>query len=174
MRCHEAAEALVDESLPRPAGLQAHLERCLECRALAGLHASASRLRLPGPPPSAPIPREAILGEVRRRQRRRRVVASTAATAALAALVLLVLPRFEPPAPVAPGAPAAVAEEPASLGLLMGEVYGYTRSNPAVEDAAYRSFGTLAAWVRPPESTALEAPPFRTVLLPLHPPESLR
>jgi predicted anti-sigma-YlaC factor YlaD len=179
MSCHDVAAALVDESLPRPPDLKAHLERCAECRTLAGLHASASRLSLAEPSASAPLPPEAILGEVRRRQHRRRAVAGAATTAALATLVLLVLPRsstVSAPGPVAPAEVAALAEEsePVSVGLLLGEVYGYTRANPTVEDETYGAFGALAAWVRPAESTALDSEPFLSVLQPLHPPDSLR
>ncbi|KFA91397.1 hypothetical protein [Archangium violaceum] len=183
MSCQDFAEALVDERLPRPPGFQAHLEQCAACRALAGLHASASSLRLPDAPVPARIPREAILGEVRRRQYRRRVVASGAVTAALVALVLLVSPRVRTPVPIETepvvGGPVEgslragepVAEVPVgrgsevvSLAVLVNEVHGYTRTNPSVEDAAYAPFGALAAWVRPPDVTALDSEPFQTAL----------
>jgi hypothetical protein len=190
MSCQDFAAALLDERLPRPPGLQTHLEQCSECRALARLHASASALRLPDPPEPTAIPREAILGEVRRRQHRRRVAASVTATAAAVALVLLVSPRVRTPVtvesePVMGGplegslrveqptraAPAGEGEV-ASLGLLFGEVHGYTRTNPSVEDAMYQPFGALAAWVRPPDSTALDAEPFRSALAAFHVPKS--
>lgn len=187
MSCQDFAAALVDERLPRPPGFHAHLEQCAACRALAGLHASANSLRLPDPPAAAPIPREAILGEVRRRQHRRRVVASASATAAVLALVLLVSPRVRTPesietepvvggpvegslragAPVAE-APVGQGSEVVSLEVLFDEVYGYTRTNPSVEDAAYEPFGALAAWVRPPDVTALDSEPFRTALAAFH------
>ncbi len=175
MSCHDVAEALVDERLPRPPGLQAHLERCPECRALARLHASATLLGLPEPPPPAPISREAIFGVVRRRRRRRRIVVGTAATCALAALVLFAWPRLAPPVPLGDAPLSGVehpvlvvqperstASEPASLGLLMAEVYGYTRGNPSVEDALYRPFGTLALWVRPPDASVAFLPSSRS------------
>jgi hypothetical protein len=147
-------------------------------------------LRLPDPPEPAAIPREAILGEVRRRQHRRRVAASITASAAAVALVLLVSPsvrmpvsvestpvmggplegslRIEQPTPAAPAGQGEVA----SIGLLFDEVYGYTRTNPSVEDAMYEPFGALAAWVRPPDSTALDAEPFQTALAAFHVPKS--
>jgi len=175
MSCQDFAAALVDERLPRPPGLQAHLERCASCRALAGLHASATSLRLPVPPAPASIPREAILGEVRRRQHRRRMVASASATAAVAALVLLVSPhtrtpvsietdpmavggpvegslQAEPSARTAPQAPAGAQGEVVSIAALFDEVHGYTRTQPSVEDEMYRPFGALATWVRLPDS----------------------
>jgi hypothetical protein len=171
MSCQDIAAALVDERLPRPPGFQAHLEQCAGCRVLAGLQASAASLRLPEPPAPAPLPREAILREVRRRQHWRRGVASAAATAAVALLVLLVSPRAVTPAsdesePVVGGptegslrverperTPPAAGGEVLSLGVLFDEVHGYTRTNPGVEDAMYQPFGTLAVWVRPPDSS---------------------
>jgi hypothetical protein len=173
MSCQDIAAALLDERLPRPPGFQAHLEQCARCRALAGLQASATSLRLPEPPAPAPLPREAILGEVRRRQLRRRGVASAAATAAVALLVLLVSPREVTPVsgdvePVvggpAEGSLRASSGEARSLEGLFDEVHGYTRTDPGVEDAMYQPFGALAVWVRPPDSTALDAEPFQTAL----------
>jgi hypothetical protein len=187
MSCQDFAAALVDERLPRPPGFHAHLEQCAACRALAGLHASARSLRLPDPPVPATIPREAILGEVRRRQHRRRGVAGASATAAVVALVLLVSPRERAPVPAEPepvaagplegslraGAPVGAApvgqgSEAASLQALFDEVHGYTRTHPSVEDEAYAPFGALAAWVRPPDVTALDSEPFRTALAAIH------
>jgi hypothetical protein len=186
MSCQDFAAALVDERLPRPPGLRAHLEQCAECRALAGLHASASALRLPDPPAPAPIPREAILGVVRRRQHRRRVAASVTATAAVVALVLLVSPRVRTPVTVESepvvGGPlegSLQIEQPSETALagqgegsaleqLFTEVHGYTRTHPSVEDATYAPFGALAAWVRPPDSTALDSEPYRTALAAFH------
>ncbi|MCP3143320.1 hypothetical protein [Pyxidicoccus xibeiensis] len=65
------------------------------------------------------------------------------------------------------------AAERGSLMQLMGEVRGFTRRDLVVHDETYRPFGTLAAWLRPPDSRALEAPPFRTAVIPLYPVESL-
>ncbi|PTL75925.1 hypothetical protein [Vitiosangium sp. GDMCC 1.1324] len=187
MSCQDFAAALVDERLPRPPGLQAHLEQCAACRSLARLHASATALRLPEPQAPAAIPREAILGEVRRRQHRRRMAASASATAAVAALVLFVAPRVR--TPVSDGVEPVVggpvegslrAEQPArtaspgqgsevvSIGELFGEVHGYTRTRPSIEDEMYLPFGALAVWVRPPDSTALDAEPFQTALAAFH------
>ena len=58
------------------------------------------------------------------------------------------------------------------LETLVREVDGYTRTRPAVEDRAYAAFGLLATWVRPPESTALDAEPFRSALRVIHPSRS--
>ncbi|QRK07251.1 hypothetical protein JQX13_45625 [Archangium violaceum] len=175
MSCQDIAAALVDERLPRPPDFQAHLERCAACRSLARLHASASALQLPEPPAPAPFAREAILGEVRRRQHRRRRVASATATAAVVTLFLLVSPRVRTPVsvedtPVVGGAaegslrveqpvrtaPEGQGSEVASIGALFGEVYGYTRTHPSVEDEMYQPFGALAVWVRPPDGSRRE------------------
>lgn len=197
MRCHDAATALMEEG--RPHELLAHLETCDECRALAALHASASALRLPSPPALPPIPRDAVLGEVRRRVIRRRAAAGAVASLCLAGLVLWT----RPPAPVVeqgtapdfaedaltpraelgmtdgPHEDAFSEEAPAravlagrgSLMNLMGEVRGYTRRDLVVHDETYRPYGTLAVWLRPPDSRALETPPFRTAVMPLYPQE---
>jgi hypothetical protein len=66
----------------------------------------------------------------------------------------------------------AAQGEVASLGLLFDEVHGYTRTHPSVEDAMYQPFGALAAWVRPPDSTALDAEPFQSALAAFHVPKS--
>lgn len=183
MICDAVAAVIVDEGLPRPAELQAHLEQCPRCRELARLHASASALRLPGPAPLAPVPRQSILGEVRRRQYRRRAVAGAAVIGAVAALVLFVMPRRVTPVPVTHVPPERVASrsvepepvapEPVdmlpSLALLLEEVEGYTQRDLTFDDETYAPFGTLALWVRPPEPIALNDRPFRRALAPLHP-----
>ncbi|MBZ4416415.1 hypothetical protein [Myxococcus sp. RHSTA-1-4] len=200
MRCHDAAAALVDASQPRSPEVEAHLAGCEDCRTLATLHASASALRLPSPPALAPVSREAVLGEVRRRVVRRRASAGAVAALGLAALVLWLRPVA--PGRVAPvedfeteGAPRpelglsagpsgdALPESPeddtalaaragrGSLLDLMGEVRGLTRRDLVVHDETYRPFGTLAVWVRPPDSRALETPPFRTAVMALYPQE---
>jgi hypothetical protein len=197
MRCHDAASALMEEG--RSHELRAHLETCDECRALAALHASASALRLPSPPALSPIPRDAVLGEVRRRVIRRRAAAGAVASMCLAGLVLWTRPPApvldegtapeysdEVPAPRAelgmtgqPREDAFPEEAPArtvlaergSLMNLMGEVRGYTRRDLVVHDETYRPYGTLASWLRPPDSRALETPPFRTAVMTLYPQE---
>lgn len=198
MRCHDAAAALMEDT--RTAELQAHLASCADCRALAALHASASALRPPPAPALAPISRDAVLGEVRRRVLRRRVAAGAVASLCVAGLALWTRPTApvleqgtapesldEGPAPraelglsrappeetFAEDVPARAVREPGrgSLMNLMGEVRGYTRRDLVVQDETYRPFGTLAAWVRPPDSRALETPPFRTAVLPLYPQE---
>ncbi|MDY7230755.1 hypothetical protein [Hyalangium rubrum] len=171
MTCHDVAAAIVDEGLPRPVGFQAHLDQCPRCRELARLHASASKLRLASPPALAPIPRQAVLGEVRRRHHRRRALAGVAVTGAVAAVALLVMPPRVQPVPASEMVTQAelVSEvEPASIGLLIDEVESYTRRNPSVRDETYAPFGALALWVRPPDTVALEDRPFRTAIAPLH------
>jgi hypothetical protein len=183
MSCDDVAAAIVDEGLPRPPGFQAHLEQCPKCRELARLQASASMLRLPVPPPLAPVPRQSILGEVRRRQHRRRAVAGVAVLGAVTTLLLFVVPRQAPTVPIAEvpltrGVSGAVEAEPAtvepvdmlpSLALLLDEVESYTQRDLTFNDETYAPFGALALWVRPPEPIALNDRPFRTALAPLHP-----
>lgn len=181
MSCKDFAAALVDEQLPPPPGLQAHLAHCEDCRALARLQVSAQRLRLPEPPlPSTPVTPEAILGVVRRRQRRRRVGAAVGATCAVLLLVLAgsrrEVAREPMPPPESPLEGVLLAEAgediptearrevDLALASLVREVEGYSRTRPALEDRTYDAFGLLALWVRPPESRALESEPFRTAL----------
>ncbi|NTX07968.1 hypothetical protein [Myxococcus sp. CA040A] len=207
MRCHDVATALLESSPPWPPEARAHLEGCEDCRTLAAVHASASGLRLPQPPPLAPVPREAVLREVRRRKVRRRAVAGVVASFCVGLVTWL--SGLE--APSSPGAPAlqearvelpdesgtaphpelglrraegaddvdldsvarAVRAERGSLSWLVTEVRGYSRRDVVFRDDTYKPFGTMAAWLRPPDSRALENPPFRTAVLPLNPQESL-
>ncbi|MBN1204526.1 MAG: hypothetical protein JXB05_06345 [Myxococcaceae bacterium] len=168
MSCDDVAAAIVDEGLPRPAELQAHLEQCPRCRELARLHAAASKLRLSAPPPLAPVSQQAILGEVRRRHHRRRAAAGAALVSAVAAAVLLVMPPEETTVPARDTPPEQVVEAP-SLELLLEEVEGYAQRDLTFEDETYAPFGALALWVRPSTPSALSERPFRTALAPLHP-----
>ncbi len=193
MNCQHFAAALVDEHLAPPPGLQAHLSRCPECAALARLHASATALRLAEPPLPAPLEAGAIYAEVGRRRRRRQRGAGLAATAALALLALTVSTWREVPVPlpeavseggvavegsaqvVRTGAETSAGggEEAApSLAVLFHQVDTYTRTQPVREDAVYAPFGALAAWVRPPDATALDAAPFATALAAFYPSQS--
>jgi len=170
MSCDDVAAAIVDEGLPRPPEFRAHLEQCPRCRELARLQASASMLRLPVPPPLAPVPHQSILGEVRRRQHRRRAAAGVAVLGAVATLLFFVMPRQAPTVPVAkvPATPEPVDIWP-SLALLVDEVESYTQRDLTFNDETYAPFGALALWVRPPEPIALNDRPFRRALAPLHP-----
>jgi hypothetical protein len=194
MSCQDFAAALVDEQLPQPPGLQAHLEQCEDCRALARLQSSARTLRLSEPPLPPAFTSEDIAGVVRRRRHRRQWVAGAGATCAAALLALAVSVREAPgdfPAPgqelggpiegvlrVDPSVSTAGSalerqvRRDSVLETLSSEVAGYTRTRPGVEDRAYDAFGLLATWVRPPESTALDAEPFRTALRAFHPSRS--
>ena len=182
MTCQDYAEALL-EGLPPPPEALAHGRQCPECRALASLHASAGALRRVEPPPAAPIAYAAILGEVHRRRRQRRRVAAVGVSAALALLAVLVTTRGHAPRSEEELASGGVAVEGAiqivpqpsgdthgksqriaSLGGLVAEVGGYTRTHPGLEDETYRAFGGLSYWVRAPESAALEPEPFHTAL----------
>ena len=62
-QCEDLQPALIDEAFPRPAGLEAHLASCDECRALAAAHRGALRLR----GATLTLPRRRPLPEVQRR-----------------------------------------------------------------------------------------------------------
>lgn len=190
MNCQDYAAALLGGETP-PAEALVHGRECPRCRSLSGLHASAHALRLAEPPASAPISYQAILGEVRRRQTRRRRVAGVGAVAALTLVAVFLstrasLPRSAPEeAPLAGGVAVegsaqivqpssdsahdsrqeeVAVREATSSGDLLAEVEGYTHSSPGLEDAVYRPFGALPFWVHPAESLALESYPFQTAL----------
>lgn len=168
MSCDDVAAAILDEGLPRPEGFQAHLDACPRCRELSRLQASASTLKLPAPPPLAPLSPASIQGEVRRRQHRRRAAAGTAVAGALVALFFAVTPRQVPVAPMNEEPVETVLTLPA-LDLLAEEVAGYTQRDPTFDDELYEPFGMLALWVRPPAATALSDQSFQRALAPLHP-----
>jgi hypothetical protein len=170
MSCDEVAAAIVDDGLPRPADFQAHLDQCPRCRELARLQASASALRLLGPPPLEPISQQALQGEVRRRQHRRRAVAGAAVVGAVAVLALFIMPRQVPTVPVMDmDMPPATGLVLPPIDLLIEEVQGYTQRDPTFDDETYAPFGMLAVWVRPPTAVALNDRPFQRALAPLHP-----
>jgi len=193
MKCQDAVHALLEASPPWPPALGHHLEGCEACRSLAALHVSATGLK--GPPVGAlpAIAREGVLGEVRRRGGRRRAAWVTAASLAVAALAWGSLSSAPPaeravarvegvdtgqaPRPELSLAHAGTAEAAAveagaraerdALAALVVEVRGYSRRDVVKQDDLYRPFGALVGWVRPPDSRALEAPPFRTALMPI-------
>lgn len=169
MGCDEVSAAIVDEGLARPSEFQAHLDQCPRCRELAKLHAAASTLTLPeSPAPLAPLPPQAILGEVRRRHHRRKAFAGVVAASAVAALALFVTPRKVTTEHVTE-VPSAQMPELPPIDLLVDEVESYTQRDLTFDDETYAPFGTLALWVRPSTSTALNDRPFRKALAPLHP-----
>ncbi|WP_342374317.1 hypothetical protein NVS55_23450 [Myxococcus stipitatus] len=193
MRCHEVAMALLDASPPWPAPVRAHLDGCEDCRSLASAHATAAALRPPLTPPLPRVSREAVLGEVRRRKVRRRIAVGAVASMCVGFLTWVARPGE--PVPEAPASHESFAEnlpedtrplspheqtlqgerprefldeDPrGSLAVLVAEVRGYSRREVVSGDDTYRPFGTLAAWLRPPDSRALETPPFRTAVMPL-------
>ncbi|QSQ15093.1 hypothetical protein [Myxococcus landrumensis] len=192
MRCHEVATALLGDSPAWPRDVRAHLDGCEDCRALASAHAAAASLRAPQPPPLPRVSREAVLGEVRRRKVRRRV--ALGAVASLCVGFLTWMARPGEPSPESPSPYEVLAELPedtppasphelslrgeppqhrfdedprGSLAVLVAEVRGYSRREVVYGDDTYKPFGTLAAWLRPPDSRALETPPFRTAVIPL-------
>ena len=59
--CDAYAEALLDERLPRPPGLEAHLSGCAKCRALGAGHAAAKALTGVLPPDARRVPRRAVV-----------------------------------------------------------------------------------------------------------------
>jgi hypothetical protein len=168
MSCDDVATAILEEVQPLSADLQAHLAQCPQCSELARLHASASQLRLPAPPPLAPIARQSITREVVRRHTRRQVLVGAAVASAVAAVALFFMPRSGAPEPGMEAPSVEVVELP-SMDLLIEEIDGYTQRDLTIDDESYAPFGTLAVWVRPSEPTALAERPFQTALAPLHP-----
>lgn len=163
-QCEDLQPALIDESLPRPAGLEAHLASCDDCRALSSAHRGALRLR----GATLTLPRRRPLAEVQRR------------AGIVAALVLAVgggvgwyQLEFGAPAPgpamkqerafvVSPefpmaleaGLPASIpAEEPQgelfALVELQGSISLQLRRDPRDDEAAVRAFGALPRWTAP-------------------------
>ncbi|WP_338865813.1 hypothetical protein [Myxococcus stipitatus] len=192
MRCHEVADALLENSPPWPLAVRAHLDGCEDCRSLASAHTAAAALRPPLPPPCPRVSREAVLGEVRHRKVRRRVAAGVVASLCVCFLTWMTRPvepvpessplleaRVDLPEEVRPASPHELSLRGApphegfdedtrgSLLVLVAQVRGYSRRELVYGDDTYKPFGMLAAWLRPPDSRALETPPFRTAVIPL-------
>lgn len=155
--CAEMEQALLDEALPRPAGLEAHLASCAKCRGLAAAHRGALRLR----GTALARTRGRPLGEVQRR-------------AGIVAGLVLALggglgwyqlelgapsPAKEASSPQVTGsedfelAMPVLAEAPSgelwALAELQATVSADLARDPREDAAAVRVFGALPRWTAP-------------------------
>ena len=148
--CEAVQNALLDEGLPRPDGLEAHVASCQACRALASAHRSALRLR----GATLTQPRRRPIVEV---QRRAGIVAGL--VLALGGGVGWYQLEFGGPRPApAPlklelALPALDASPPDgdlfALAELQASVSADLRRDPREDEAAVRAFGALPRWTAP-------------------------
>ncbi|MFZ5444255.1 MAG: hypothetical protein ACOZQL_29935 [Myxococcota bacterium] len=163
-RCDVVQAAILDEALPRPSELEAHLESCAECRAVAAAHRSA--LRLSGARPSLGARRP--LPEVRRRAG----AVVGLAIAFVGAVGWWWLEATAPaPRPVElattpverEGVQHVVAEAPApeaglfALAALQLDVELTLRRDPRRDPLASKIFGALPEWTEPTRTRPLRA-----------------
>ena len=156
MKCSQLEQALLDEGLPRPEGLEAHVATCERCSALAHAHRDALRLRGAQP---AQVRRRPI-AEVKRRAG---IVGGLVLTiVGTAGWLQLEFGGRSPPAPVreqalvqqVPGPEwpvMAVEAQPSlfALALLQATVSADTARDPREDEAAVRAFGSLPEWTAP-------------------------
>jgi hypothetical protein len=173
MSCQDFEAFVLDETLPKPAGHDAHVAGCESCRALKAGHRAALRLHGVAPRRTARLPTERVV---------RRASIAAALTLVLggsAGLVALEAWRPAPPAEVAlPEVavdPRAAVEEPALLapalpdeappvddawaGLaeLHAAVATATTTDPRDDEVLSRAFGPLPEWVAPTKTYPLRA-----------------
>jgi hypothetical protein len=127
MSCHAYEDAILDESLPPPADLDAHVAGCASCRALLEGHRSALALKGVTLPPRARASRPAVLVRL----------ATVVSVLVVAVTTVTMQCRSEPsmPTDVSLDALQALTVEP-TLDL-------------AVDDETYQSFKQLPAWLAP-------------------------
>ncbi len=167
MTCDEVQQCLLDEALPRPDGLDAHVLGCDACRAFAESMNAARRLK-------GAVPFSVRRVPVAKAKRRLQLVAALGVlSAGLVVEARLahdswVRSHAKSPTPVAvspsddePGvespnrrlvvAPEAPDAEETSWRAMRALARSSTaaRRNLRVTDASYRPFGTLATWVAP-------------------------
>lgn len=156
MNCELAEAALLDEALPRPDGLEAHLASCPHCQAVGRAHRSALRLR----GQSLSRTHRRPLAEVRRR------------AGVVFGLLLAVgggvgwyeLERAEVPAVAVAPTPVAPLEQPAmqvvaeeaaphpellALAALAAQVATDTAREPRDDALLKKVFGALPRWTAP-------------------------
>jgi hypothetical protein len=163
--CVQMEQAVLDETLPRPEGLEAHLEGCASCRALGAAHRGALRLKGTALARSRRRP----LGEVRRRAG---IVAGL--VLALGGGVGWYQVQFgalasekQAPAPP-PSAPedvevakAVFVEDPQAellaLAQLQATVSAQLTRDPRQDEAAVRAFGSLPRWTAPKKTRPMRS-----------------
>ncbi|MDP1828811.1 MAG: hypothetical protein Q8L48_36460 [Archangium sp.] len=152
--CEQMEQAVLDETLARPGGFEAHLASCDACRALGAAHREALRLR------------GLSLGRSRRRplaevQRRAGIVAGLV-LALGGGLGLYQLEFGSRPAPAVVehqpvrlelAMPVLVQNAPEgdffALALLQASVTADLSRDPRDDEAATRAFGALPRWTAP-------------------------
>jgi hypothetical protein len=158
MNCELTEQALIDESLPRPEGFEAHVASCPTCGALATAHRQALQLR------------GATLSRAHRRPlaevRRRAGIVGGLMLAIGGGLGLVALEFSDEPAPAreVPGVIADVRpeqermmvapEQPEggelfALAALQAFVAADTARDPRDDATAERVFGQLPRWTAP-------------------------
>lgn len=165
---HDVRVALLDESVPRPADLEAHLAGCAECRDFASAHRSL--LRLEGTP-GLPLRRRSI------EQTQRRLAITAGLLLSVGGGVgLLALHGGHHEAArdweAVETHPLAIENEaddrPASfeaLSALTARAHEVIEHDPRDDAAMLRTFGALALWTAPTRTRPMRtlgnaAPPF--------------
>lgn len=157
--CVQMEEAVLDESLPRPEGFEAHLAGCAACRALSVAHRGA--LRLKGT--ALARTRRRPLGEV---QRRAGIVAGL--VLALGGGVGWYQVQFGSHAAEPPSSPedvemarTVIVESPEqellALAQLQATVSAQLTRDPRQDEAAVRAFGSLPRWTAPTKTRPLRS-----------------
>jgi hypothetical protein len=163
--CVQMEQALLDEGLPRPEGLEAHLAGCVDCRALRASHREALRLR----GLALVRTRGRPLGEV---QRRAGIVVGL--VLALGGGVGWYQVQYGALAPVK-SAPAARLSAPEDVELakttfveapegellalaeLQATVSAQLNRDPRQDEAAVHAFGSLPRWTAPEKTRPMRS-----------------
>jgi hypothetical protein len=154
--------ALLDETLPRPEGFEAHVASCVDCRALANSHRAALRL-----------------GGATLTRSHRRPLAEVQRRAGIVAGLVLALGggvgwyqlefggRPAPANEVAPmvelALPALAVEQPEpaqdlfALAELQAQVTAQLTFDPREDEALVRAFGDLPRWTSPTRTHPLRS-----------------
>lgn len=154
MNCELTEQALIDESLPRPEGFEAHVASCERCGALAAAHREALRLR----GATLSVSRRRPLAQVRRRAG----IVGGLLLALSGGVGLVALELSDEPAParelvvdvrpeqepmlVAPSQPEG---ELFALAALQAFVSADVARDPREDATAERVFGQLPRWTAP-------------------------
>jgi len=146
--CDVMQGAVVDESMPRPAGLETHVAGCAACQAFVSAHRSALRLSGLSSVPARARPLEKV--------KRRFGIVAGLSLAVVGAVGWFQLEFGErAPAP----AVALVHELPVQVIREEGDLTSLARLQQGVDDSMHRDvrhdelddriFGALAAWTAP-------------------------
>jgi hypothetical protein len=163
---------VLDETLPKPAGHDAHVAGCESCRALKAGHRAALRLHGVAPRRTARLPTERVVRRASIAAALTLVVGGSAGLVALEAWwpapptdvvapEVAVDPRaaVEEPALLAPAhaAEAPVDDAWAGLAELHAAVATATTTDPRDDEVLSRAFGPLPEWVAPSKTYPLRA-----------------